>query len=113
MATQSNSKQASQVNGVASRNKRAQSTHTVANDQIAWLAQATKVRDEALRLMRERFSKDLEDVRLFVSCNAPNAFTLQVEYATKLTADYLAESERMFELISKLARDGLLEHAST
>lgn len=109
MATHWSSMAARQIDGAVTLNTHPESTDMVARDQVALLAQATKVRDEALRLLHERFSKDLKDVIQLVGCSAPDAFTLQVEYASELTANYLAESERMFDLMSKLARDGLLE----
>ena len=109
MATRGSCTEQSQGDGADTLNTRPQATDRVADDHAAWLVQATKVRDEALRLMHERFIKDLEDVTQLVGGNDPIAFRLQVEYADKLTAGYLAESERLFDLMNKLGEDGLLE----
>jgi hypothetical protein len=76
------------------------------NDHSAWLRQATEVRDEALRLLRGRFTKDLESVAQLVGSRHPEALASKVEYADKLMADYLAKSEKLFELMGRLARDG-------
>ena len=81
----------------------------LANDHAIWLAQAIKARDEALALMRQRFRKDLAEATELGSCNDPKTVSSQVEYANELTESYLAESERMFELMSKLAQEGLLD----
>jgi hypothetical protein len=74
-----------------------------ADDGIAWLDQATKVRDEALRLLHDRFLKDLERATELVGPRKSTALALQAEYAEKLTADYLAESERQFKSMRKRA----------
>jgi hypothetical protein len=81
----------------------------MANDYAAWLDQATKMRDKAFRFLQDRFIKDVGEAAQFVRCIDPNALALQKEYATKLTADYLAESEKMFELMTRLAQKGRLE----
>jgi hypothetical protein len=59
--------------------------------------------------MHERFKKDLEDLRQLAGRRDMKALGSQAEYADKLTADYLLESERLFELMSRLGRDGVLE----
>ncbi len=108
MATQSNSLDGSQVDGATLLSMPA-SMGSVSGDYAAWLDQATKVRDRAFRFLQDRFIKDVGEAAEFVGCIDPNALALQMEYATKLTADYLAESERMFELMSRLAQNGRLE----
>jgi hypothetical protein len=55
--------------------------------------------------MQARFAKDLEDVTQLVGCDDPSIFPLQIEYADKVTADYLAASERMFDLMRKSAEE--------
>src|SRR5258708_3157404 len=109
MATHSSSLEEAQGHRAATLNRSTQSTDKGTRDPGALLAQATRVRDEALRLMLDRFGRDLDDVTQLAGCGDPNAFSLLVEYADQLTAKYLDESERMFELMRKLARDGLLQ----
>lgn len=72
------------------------------DDRAAWLRGATKERDEALRLLRHRFTKDLEAAAQLVGSRNPKAFASQVEYANKLTADYLTESDKLFTLMNRL-----------
>ena len=75
-----------------------------ADDHAAWLDQAKKVRDQALHLMRERFAKDLESAAQVVGSTKAGALAREAEYGRKLTAEYLAESDKLFALSSKLAR---------
>jgi hypothetical protein len=82
---------------------------SAANDYAAWLDQATNVRDKTFRFLQDRFIKDVGEAAQFVGCIDPNALALQMEYATKLTADYLAESEKMFELMTRLAQNERLK----
>ena len=77
---------------------------SLVDDQTAWLDQAKRVRDQALRLMRERFAKDLESAAEIVGSTKPEVLAREAEYARKLTAEYLAESEKLFALMSRLAR---------
>ena len=69
-----------------------------------WLHQARKVRDEALRLLRERFTQDLESAVEILGSRDPEALAAEVEYANRLTADYLAESEKLFALMGRLVQ---------
>jgi hypothetical protein len=77
-----------------------------ADDQAVWLEQAKKVRDQALRLLRERFAKDLESAEQVVGSTKPEALAREADYARKLIAQYLAESEKLFALTSRLLRKG-------
>jgi hypothetical protein len=106
MATQNNPIYGSEVGGPAVMPA---SMGSVTNDYAAWLEQATKVRNKAFGFLQDRFIKDIDEAAQFVGRIDPNALALQMEYATKLTADYLAESERLFELMSRLAQNGRLE----
>ena len=73
----------------------------------AWLEQTNRVRDEALRFAQERFAKGLEAVVQLAECRDPaTAFAVQAEFASKAAADYLAEGQKMIELMSYLAQDG-------
>jgi hypothetical protein len=109
MATHRNSLEPTRVECAGTLNLSAESADEVIGDPGTWLAQATRVREAALRLMLERFGRDLTDVQELVGRSDQNAFASQIDYANKLTASYVAESERMFELISRLARDGWVE----
>ena len=82
------------------------------DDRSAWLRQAEQVRKDAARLLRERFARDLEAAQ-FVASRNPEAFASEVKYADKLTADYLAESEKLLALIDRLAQRGLLPNNRT
>lgn len=79
------------------------------DDQAGWLRQAITVRNEALRLLQDRFTRDLQSAAALVSGRGPDAFAAELKYADKLTADYLAESEKLFALMDRLAQDGLLD----
>jgi hypothetical protein len=89
------------------------SPQNAVDDQAAWLDQAKRVRDQALRLMRERFAKDLESAAQVIGSTKPEALAREAEYARKLTAEYLAESDRLFAVSSRLARKARETHEST
>ena len=93
--------------------KRPPTPQSAVDDQTAWLDQAKRVRDQALRLMRERFAKDLESAAQVVGNTKPEALAREAEYARKLTAEYLAESDRLFALSSRLARKAPRTHESS
>jgi len=83
---------------------RSASTGSEADAHDAWLSQARKTRDAALCLLRDRFASDLEAAAQLIGRDRPRAVALQADYATQLTANYLAESEKLFESMSRLAR---------
>src|SRR5215470_9841714 len=77
------------------------------SDEAAWLRQALNTRDDALRLLRERFARDLEAAgELIGSTDA--ALGSEAEYASKLLDEYLAASERLFAVAKELALQGRL-----
>jgi hypothetical protein len=79
------------------------STDLVTKTYAAWLDQANKVNHEAFRFAHDRLTKDLEAAAHLARCSEPNeAFTLQVEFASKMAADYLAEGQKMLELVGQL-----------
>jgi hypothetical protein len=86
------------------------SVESAADECAAWLDQATKLRDKAFRISQDRFVKELEAE--LVGAIDPDTLALQVESAAKLTADYLAESEKMFELMRKQAQKPDAQHQS-
>ena len=111
MRTPSEAAEASSPDAVGA--KWSAAAQSAVDDQAAWLDQAKKVRDQALRLMRERFAKDLESAEQLVGSTKADALAREAEYARKLTAEYLAESERLFALSSRLARMAPCGHESS
>jgi hypothetical protein len=90
------------------------SMDVVTKAYTAWLGQANKVNNEAFRFAHDRLAKDLEAAAHLVRCNEPNeAFTLQMEFASKMAVDYLAEGQKMLELVSQLANETRLEPGHT
>jgi hypothetical protein len=110
MRTLSEAAEASLADAVGA--KRPAAPQSAVDDQAAWMHQAKKVRDQALRLMRERFAKDLESAAQVVGSTKRDALAREAEYARTLTADYLAESDRLFALSSRLARKAPRTHKS-
>jgi hypothetical protein len=72
----------------------------------AWLAQAMRLRAEAFRLAQRHFLGDLGPAVQPKSGRIPTAATSRADYADKLTADYLVESEKMIDLMRTLAPRG-------
>ena len=83
-----------------------QSVEVVTKTYRAWLSRASRVRDEALRFAQDRIEKELEVGVQLARCTSPTeAFTVQAEFASKMAADYLAESQKMIELMGEIAKD--------
>ena len=82
----------------------------VSSDNRAWLEQAAKVRAKAFRLAY--VVKNIEASPQLGSPD-PTAATLRAEAPSKAMADYLAESEKLFELTLKLAENGDAEWVSS
>ena len=74
----------SQADGAARLSTRPQSSESLSGVYDAWLEQAIKVRDQALRLADERAGTDDRAPPGLAACN------------------YLAESEKLFELTRRL-----------
>jgi hypothetical protein len=110
MATHSKSTDAIPVRDAAIWSMSPSSTDLVTKAYRAWLDQANKVNDEAFRFAHDRLAKVLEAAAHLVRCSEPNeAFTLQIEFASKMAEDYLAEGQKMLELVSQLAKETRLE----
>ena len=75
--------------------------------EAAWLRQALSTRDEALRLLRDRFARDLEAAAGLIA-SGDAALGSEAEYAGKLLDEYLAASEKLFAVASELAAQGRL-----
>jgi hypothetical protein len=103
MATHSKSTSAISVNDAAIWGTNPPSMDVMTKACIAWLDQANKVNNETFRFVHDRLTKDLEAAAHLARCSEPNeAFTLQMEFASKMAADYLAEGQKMLELVSEL-----------
>ncbi len=67
----------------------------------AWLSQANRLRDEALRFAQDQFTKELEAAAQLACCTTPTAaLAVEAEFASKMAADYLAESQKMVDLLA-------------
>lgn len=86
MAIRNEATAPTQVDGAARSSTRPQSIDSLERDYGAWIDQATKVRDKALRLAAERATNNDRVAPTVAAC------------------DYLAETEKLFELTR-----GLLE----
>ena len=86
------------------------SIEVVAETYSAWLNRARRVPDEAFRFARVRFAKDLQAAaRLALSRNPAEALALQAQIVSDLATDYVAESQKIVELIAQLGQDGFRE----
>jgi hypothetical protein len=83
-----------------------QSVDALTRTYRAWVSQATRMQDEALRFAQERFTKDLEAAVQLSRCKDPTeAIALQTEFVSKLAADYFAEGQRIVELMDEMAKE--------
>jgi len=67
-------------------------------NDVARLEQAASVRDDALRLLRDRFRADVEAATELALCDQATMLALRAD-ADKLIVEYLAESEKLFSPI--------------
>jgi hypothetical protein len=82
-----------------------QSIEAVTETYKAWLGQASRLQDETIRFAQERFTKELEAAAQLVRCTSPmEAFAVQTEFAQRMAADYIAESQKMVELTGEIAK---------
>jgi hypothetical protein len=83
-----------------------QSIEAVTKACNAWFSQANRMRDEAVRFAQDRFAKELEAAVQLARCTNPTeAFSLQADFASKMAADYLAEGQKMVELMGAIAKE--------
>ncbi len=60
--------------------------------------------NEAWRFAQDRFTKDLQAATQLARCTNPTeALAVEAEFASKMAADYLAEGQKIVELIGELA----------
>jgi hypothetical protein len=78
-----------------------------AAEEVAWLREALSARDDALRLQRDRFARDL-DAAGGLARSTDAALGSEAQYASKLLEEYLAASERLFAVAKELAAQGRL-----
>jgi hypothetical protein len=82
-----------------------QAFETLNNTYRAWLDQASRMRDEAIRFTQERFAKELDvAVRLSKCTSATEAIALQTEFANDTAADYIAEGQRFVGLMGEMTK---------
>ena len=93
-------------NAEAMWNMDPQSFEAVTNTYRAWFTQANRMRDETIRFVQERFTKELEATVQLAGCTNPSeAFAVQAEFANKMAADYLAEGQKIVELMGEMAKE--------
>jgi len=81
------------------------SIDAVAKAYAAWFSQAKRMQDETMRFAQERFKKELAVALQLSRCTNPNeAFAVQTKFANKMAEDYLAEGQRIAELMSEMAK---------
>ena len=86
-------------------NMNPQSVESVTQTYKAWLDQTNKIQEETVRFAQERFAKDLEAAARLARCSNPTeAMAVQTEFANTMAADYLSESQRVFELMGEIAK---------
>ena len=114
MAAHIKSAQATPIEDAALWSMSQQSMDEIAKAYSTWLERAAKLSNEAFRFAHYRVTKDLEAAAQLMRCNDPNeALTLQAEFANKLAADYVAESQKMAELVSQLTTEGHMKPRHT
>jgi hypothetical protein len=67
------------------------------------LDQARRTRDAAWQMMHERFARDLELTGLMLGSDDNSRLSAKAELASRLTAAYLVESERLFSMMRPLS----------
>jgi hypothetical protein len=83
-----------------------QSIEAVTKSYRAWLRQANRMRDEAMRFAQERFTKEIEAAVQLARCTNPSeAFALQAEFANQIAADYFAEGQKIVEIMGEMAKE--------
>jgi hypothetical protein len=89
------------------------SLEAVTRSYQAWFSQANRMRDEAVRFTQDRFTKELEAAVQLVRCTNPtDALTVQAEFASTMAADYLAEGQKMVELMGEIVKEVSSNHTA-
>lgn len=83
-----------------------QSLEAVTKACAAWFGQAKKMQDETLRFAQDRFKEELAAAMQLTKCTTPNeALAVQAKFANKMAEDYLAEGQRIADLIGEMAQE--------
>ena len=83
-----------------------QSFEAVTNTYRVWINQANRMRDETIRFVQERFTKELEAAVKLAGCTNPTeAFAVQAEFANKMAADYFEDGQKIVELMGEIAKE--------
>ena len=83
-----------------------QSIEAVTNTYRAWVNQANRMQGETMRFVQERFTKELEAAAQLARCKNPiEAFAVQADFAQRMAADYLEESQKLVELTGEIVRE--------
>jgi hypothetical protein len=72
---------------------------------LNWLASTERIQTEALGFLNGRLEKVVATARELGNCKNPaDYFVLQAKYAEEAVADYLAESQKMADLVGEIAQ---------
>ena len=83
-----------------------QSIETVTKACAAGFGQAKRMQDETLRFAQDRLEKELAAAVQLTKCTTPNeALAVQAKFANKMAEDYLAEGQKIAELMGKMAKE--------
>lgn len=88
-----------------------QSIEAVTKACAAWFGQAKRMQDETLRFAQDRFEKELTAAVQLTKCTTPNeALAVQTKFVNKMTEDYLAEGQRIADLMGEMAQEISASH---
>ena len=77
----------------------APSIDSAVKNYTAWLSDLGRLQNETLRVLNARLSEDYQAAAHFAACKSPTeAFDLQVEYASKVVSEFMAEGKKMIDL---------------
>ena len=83
-----------------------QSIEAVTKACAAWFGQAKRMQDETLRFAQDRFEQELAAAVQLTKCRTANeALALQAKFANKMAEDYLAEGQRIADLMGEMAQE--------
>jgi hypothetical protein len=83
-----------------------QSIEAVARTCAAWFGQAKRMHDETLRFAQDRFQKELAAAVQLTKCTTPDeALALQAKFVNNMTEDYVAEGQRIAELMGRMVEE--------
>jgi hypothetical protein len=72
---------------------------------LAWFSSTERIQTEALGFLSGRLEKAVATARELGNCKNPaDYFVVQAKYAEEAVADYLAESQKMADLVGEIAQ---------